>query len=138
MSTMPLRAIDLLALHSALRQLQADETPQPWRLAYAAARNLRTLDAVATAFEAARLTLVAAHAERDADGKLVMDGANVRLQRPEEFAAAFRALQEQEEDIRLCHVSAADMPATVPVGVASALLPMIADADHEDTKDGRS
>jgi len=138
MSAMRLRTIDLLTLHSALRQLQADETPRPWRLAYAAARNLRLLDGVAAGFEAARLALLATHAERDADGKPAMDGSNVRLSSPEEFATAFRALQEQEEEIALCRVPAADMPAEIPIGVASALLPMIADADSEDSADGRS
>ncbi len=135
---MRLRTIDLLTLHSALRQLQADETPRPWRLAYAAARNLRQLDAVAAAFEAARLALIATHAERDGEGKLAMDGPSVRLKSPEEFAAAFRALQEQEEAIPLCRVAAADMPAEMPIGIASALLPMITDADSEGSADGRS
>jgi hypothetical protein len=122
---------ELLAMHAALRQLQADGTAQPWRLAYAAARNLRRLDAVAAAFEAARLALIDAHAERDADGPLVMDGPNVVLATPETFAITFRALQEQEEEIALHTVSAADMPGTMPVGLAAALLPMIEDGEAE-------
>ena len=131
MSAARIRTADLLAMHAALRQLQADETPQPWRLAYAAARNLRRLDGVAAAFEAARLALIASHAERDPAGKLVMDGANVVLARPEEFAGAFRALQDQEEEIALHRVGVADMPPAIAVGIAAALLPMIAEADAD-------
>jgi hypothetical protein len=131
MSGVRLSTADLLAMHAALRQLQTDGTPQPWRLAYAAARNLRRLDAVLAAFEAARLALIDAHAARDDDGRLVMDGQNVVLATPETFAIAFRALQDEEEEIALHKVSAADMPDTMPVGLAAALLPMIEDGEAE-------
>lgn len=114
-------------MHAALRQLQADDTPQPWRLAYAAARNLRLLDGVAAAFDAARVALINTHARRDADGQLAMDGPNVVLAEPEAFAAAFRALQEHEEEVALHTVRATEMPAAMAVGVAAALLPMIDD-----------
>jgi hypothetical protein len=130
MSAAGIRTAELLAMHAALRHLQADATPQPWRLAYAAARNLRTLEGVAGAFDAARLALVNTHGKRDEQGELVMDGENVVLAEPEAFAAGFRALQEQTEEVALCKVTAADMPAAMPVGIAAALLPMIDDDDR--------
>jgi hypothetical protein len=131
MSGTPIRTAELLALHAALRQLQADDTPQPWRLAYAAARNLRLLEGVAAAFDAARLALIQEHGRRDADGQLVADGPNIVLADPEAFAAGFHALQEQQETVALRKVPAGEMPAAMPVGIAAALLPMIDDGDRE-------
>ena len=120
-----MKTSDAYALFQAIQRLQNDMSPRPVKFGYALAVNLKRLQEIAEAFEAARTKLIKETAELDEQGEPVVADNMYKLRDTARFNADIATLQNSEIEVALMKVNIDDMPSEMEPVLVALFMPMI-------------
>lgn len=123
-----MKTIEAYSLYQAIQRVQNENVPRPVKFGYALAVNIKNLQVVAEAFEAARTELITQFSFKDIDGKSLIENDMFKIDDQLAFTKGMTELQNSEVEVTLVKLTIDEMPSQLEPFLVGMFLPMIKDA----------